>query len=129
MNKILLLLVCCTCVTCCFGQEKNNPVPRLSQEDYLKKSNNQKRAAGILFGIGSTALIIASTGNISFDAAIPLVIGGGVAVLTSIPFFIASGKNKKRARLATASIDLQPTFNPYQFTVKNIPTLSLRFRL
>jgi len=54
---------------------------------------------------------------------------GGAAILTSIPLFIASGKNKKRAKLATASIDLQPTFNPYQFTVKNIPALSLRFRL
>jgi hypothetical protein len=129
MNKLLLILVCFICMTCCFGQEKNDPVNRFSQEDYLKKSNNQKRVAGILFGIGSTAFIIASSGNNSFDVAIPLVIGGGAAILTSIPFFIASGKNKKRARLATASIDLQPTFNPYQFAVKNIPAVSLKFRL
>ncbi len=129
MYKLLLILVCFTCMTCCFGQEKQDPATRLSKDEYLKKSNNQKMVAGILFGIGSTAFIIASTGNISFDAAMPLVIGGGAAILTSIPFFIASGKNKKRAKLATASIDLQPTFNPHQFTVKKIPALSLRFRL
>jgi hypothetical protein len=129
MKKLLLILVCVGCMTCCFGQEKTDVASRLNKEEYLRKSNNQKRAAGILFGIGSTALIIASTGNISFDAAIPLVIGGGAAILTSIPLFIASGKNKKKAKLATASIGLQPTFNPYHFSVTNIPALSLRLRL
>ena len=129
MNKILLLLVCCTCVTCCFGQEKNDPVPRLSQVDYMKKSNNQKRAAGILFGIGSTALIIASTGNISFDAAIPLVIVGGAAILTSIPLFIASGKNKKRALQAHAGIQMINLAENYSLTRVCIPALTLRIRL
>ena len=85
-----------------------------SNDDYLKKSKNQKTAAWILLG-GGTALIgagylfgsgkRASLGDAVGGIGISAI--GALSALVSIPFFIASGKNKSRAMAATAYLEIQ----------------------
>lgn len=82
----------------------------------LKKSKNQKTAAWILLGAGAGVAIAGgiigtnavenSNPNDPFDifprgtlAGGGMVLGGAVAMIASVPFFIASGRNKKEANL------------------------------
>ena len=85
--------------------------------DYLlKKSKNQKTAAWILLGSGSAVAIAGSiigtnavknsNPNDPFDIFPPgslaggaMILGGIAAIVASVPFFIASGKNKRKANL------------------------------
>lgn len=71
------------------------------------KARKQKTAAWILLGagagLGTTGLIIGSSST-SFDdnklsTGAFLIITGGIAMVGSIPFFISSGSNKRRAEL------------------------------
>lgn len=50
-----------------------------------------------MLGTGGALLAIAAPGKVSFDILPVLVIGGGGLVIGSIPLFLASGKNKRRA--------------------------------
>ena len=88
---------------------QQTPPPTITKEDYLKKSKNQKTAAFILLGAGATMIAIAAPGNVSFDILPVLAIGGAGGILGSIPLFIASGKNKKRAMNASAFFDVEKT--------------------
>ncbi|RNI38855.1 hypothetical protein EFY79_04115 [Hanamia caeni] len=82
----------------------------------LKTSHNQKTAAWILLGAGAgVAIAGAIIGTNAVKNADPdepfdifprgsltgggMVLGGAAAMVTSVPFFIASGKNKKKAKL------------------------------
>jgi hypothetical protein len=89
----------------------------MSKQDYLDKSRRQKTTGFILLGggvalflVGSVKLLVSGTESViscvtgcsSVDesgmnsgAAIALI--GGLATLGSIPFFISSGKNVKKA--------------------------------
>jgi hypothetical protein len=81
---------------------------KISSEDYLQKSKNQKTTAFILLGSG--AVIAAAGGFIQlnhennhsndwdFDfTGAYIAIAGCVVVLSSIPFFIISSNNAKKA--------------------------------
>src|SRR5688572_1193854 len=82
---------------------QDNPIfiPGTSPQDYLKKSKNQKRAAWILLSAGVLSVALASievnpdygeSTNQSF-----LAIGGLIFIGASIPCFISSARNKKKA--------------------------------
>ena len=81
----------------------------LTKQDYFKKSKSQLTGAFILLGTGAAMIAIAAPGNVSFDILPVLVIGGGAAIIGSIPLFIASGKNKRRARALTGNFNIQQT--------------------
>lgn len=87
---------------------------QLTRADYLKKSKNQKTGAWVLLagGIGLVGIGAAIGGGeeASFDAAGTGIVVAGIGVLASlasIPLFIASAKNKRRAAKATASFNMQ----------------------
>ena len=96
-----------------FCQKTNDAVPSV-QKDYLQKSKHQKTAAWILLG-GGTALIatgiIVGTGEDAYftDAAGGAAVAGIglLSTIASIPLFIASGKNKKKAMHMTANIKME----------------------
>jgi len=99
-----------------------------SKEQYLQKSKNQKKAAWILLAAGT---VMAVGGGIGFDKNFDLfssntkadiygaIMAGGIAAdLISIPFFIASGKNARRAARvnlsSVRSIEQKGTYTVYK---------------
>ena len=96
-----------------YAQQKDS-LSRRSSTDYALKSKNQKSGAWVLLG-GGTALIaggllIGNRKESSFDdASLGAVIGGlgVISALGSIPLFLASGRNKRRA-IGSAQIRVLP---------------------
>jgi hypothetical protein len=99
----VLLLLTLSCTSFC----QQMPATPLIKSDYLAKSKSQRIVGWVFLGAGATALAIASKGNVDFDILPVLVIGGGIAVLTSIPLFIGAAKNKRKARNASAFLKIQ----------------------
>lgn len=77
----------------------NNTKTSLAGEEYLSKSKTQKTVGFILIGAGVTTIALISNGKADFSTTGALVVASGAAILGSIPFFIASGKNKRKSEL------------------------------
>ena len=109
-----------------FCQKTNDSVP-VVKTDYLAKSKSQKTAAFIFLGIGVTTLSIAALGDVNFDALGVLVVVGGVSTIASIPLFIASGKNKRKAMKASAFIKMEtvPLLQKQSYVQNSYPALSV----
>src|SRR5687768_18608518 len=95
MKKLLLLSMFSLSVTSFHGQDTTSPLP-MTKEDYLQRSKGQKIAGFVLLGVGTIFVAIAAPGTTSFETTQVLAVGAVVAVLSSIPLFISSGKNKRR---------------------------------
>jgi hypothetical protein len=116
MKKTIIYVLLLALPTSSFCQKTNDTVPVI-KTDYLVKSKNQKTAAWVLLG-GGVALIgagflIGDSKNATFDDAGTGVVLGGIGFLStigSIPLFIASGKNKRKAMKATASIKMETNY-------------------
>ena len=106
MRKVVLCTAFLYLAASGFSQPTPPPQP-LTKQDYLQKSKSRKVAGFILLGVGATLIGIAAPGNVSFDLLPVLAIGGGGAVLGSIPLFIASGRNKRKAASITSYFSLQ----------------------
>ena len=131
-----MLLVFTTSSFC----QQTNSLQTLTSEDYLKKSNHQKTAAWVLLG-GGSALIITGvliggggSGDVSFGAAGTAVVVGGVGVLSalgSIPLFIASAKNKRKANAATTFFKMEtvPVIQQHSFVQYSFPAVSVKINL
>lgn len=123
-----------------YSQEMK-PDLQLTSEQYLKKGKNQKTAAWILFGVGTTAIvggIAVSTGsqddlsrtlNTAFVGA-PLMLLGLTLEVISIPVFVSAGKNKKRAMEAVTTIKFEevPSWSGGAVRQSNVPTVSMQVR-
>jgi hypothetical protein len=112
--------------TTSFCQKTNDSVPAI-KTNYLAKSKSQKTAGFIFLGIGVTTLTIAAVGDLDFDALGTLVFVGGIATVASIPLFIASGKNKRRAMKASAFIKMEtvPLLQKQSFVQSSYPAFSM----
>ena len=136
MKKITFFILLLAFTASAFCQQTDTNTP-LTREDYMKKSKNQKTTAWILAG-GGAALIVTGAvmsgkeENSFSDASTETVlIGAGVlSAIGSIPFFIASAKNKKRAIAATAYFKMQdaPEIRKYCFTHSTFPAMALAVR-
>src|SRR6188508_2002901 len=123
MKKSILYFLLLALPAVSFCQKTNDTIPAV-KTDYLLKSKNQKTAAWVLLG-GGTALIgvgflIGDSKNSTFDDAATGAVLGGIGFLSaigSIPLFIASGKNKRKAMQATTFIKME--------NVRMIPNQSL----
>ena len=120
-----------------FCQKTNDTVPSI-KTDYLVKSKNQKTAAWVLLGGGvaliGTGFLIGDSKNSTFDDAATGAVLGGVGFLStmgSIPLFIASGKNKKRAMNATTFIKMEDTriVQNQSFVQTSYPAIALEIKL
>ncbi|MEY3499667.1 MAG: hypothetical protein RL308_1336 [Bacteroidota bacterium] len=100
---------------------QNAAVVPYSKAYYLQKSNKQKRVGWILLGGGA---LFATVGGIGFsenfgiftsnstaDGYGFLFLTGIVSGLASIPVFISSGNNARRAATITFNTDLLPIQN------------------
>ena len=126
MRKILLLISGVLICNIIFSQEK-------TKEYFLEKSKKQKTVAWVLLGTGATAIITGilieaphrGTGDSQSFTGGAIEVGGIICTLTSIPFFISSSKNKKRA--AALAISNRPLLQPVEntFKIRAQPTISL----
>ncbi len=106
--------------TTLLGQNTLNP--EYTKDYYLQKSKNQHKTAWILLTSGTVIGVIGLIGfgntydiwDDSSESEIYgfMVVGGGLLSTASIPLFISSGKNARRA--ATISFNNQPILGPTQ---------------
>lgn len=131
MKKITMCLLLIFVAAIIRGQQTTT-APTLNKQDYLKKSKTQKTTAWVLLG-GGVALGIggAAWAGSDWEASGPgaLMVIGGASVLGSIPLFIASGKNKKRAASMTIRNERIISNQKNSFVYKSIPSLSISIQL
>ncbi len=124
--------------------EPPNPSQPFSRDYYLKKSKSNKTAAWVMLAAG-TVLVGTGIGvglNESTDAFVTiftveeekysntgeiLFFSGLAAAATSIPLFIASDKNRKKANAVSASLKMEKSLLVHQqsFVKARYPALSL----
>jgi hypothetical protein len=142
MKKIipLFLLLAFSNVSFC---QQTNPAPTLTKQDYLKNSKNQKTTAWIMAGGGASLIIIAAAtttvedyGNYifggdesGFNNGATLFTIGGLSMLGSIPFFIASGKNNRRAMSVSFKNETVPQIQKNSIAYENVPSIALKISL
>lgn len=151
MKKIIILpmLLILSATTFC---QQSEPSPALTKQDYLTKSKKQKTAAWVLlaggFALSTTSFLIATpkatedyvsvfTGLFTaqpiqqnnYTGETILLVSGTVAMLSSIPLFIASGKNKRKAMSLTFKKETAPQIQNRSFVSRSVPSLSLKINL
>ncbi len=146
MKKILTSLTVLIIGISCFCQHTDSL--QSIKTDYLRKSKNQKTAAWVLLGGGVamtiTGLIMYSNDYNNAVEDNPWYFGtdanpAGAAIATigllscagSIPLFIASGKNKKRALSVSTGLKMEraSVIQGPAFVKKSYPALSLKIGL
>jgi len=130
---VLSLLLCFSLMT--FSQQNMEPTRSHSKEDYLKKSKTQRIIAYSLLGGGIIAWLAGASKNMNQNDNIDgggetAMVVGGIAVATSIPFFIMASKNKKKAKKATSiSLINQRIYFRQSRSYAAVPSISLKFHL
>lgn len=111
----------------------------LLRTDFLKKSKNQKTAAWIATGVGTTIILgtVLSAASDPFPeygedntesvGTVPALIGLA-CIGTGAYLFIASGRNKKKANVASVFIDIEkaPALTKAVFSNKSFPAIGVR---
>lgn len=147
MKKIIAFTLMLLITDTLFSQQ-TTPSTVLTKQDYLKKSKNKKTAAWVLLGGGTAFTIIGlanamngvenslyginlTTGQVdeNITSGSIFFITGAAAILGSIPFFISSGKNKRKAISMSIKNELAPQQLNRNFVYKSIPSLTLNISL
>ena len=115
MKNLILFLVLIFIFQLTQSQE-TEPLSEQSNQEmydfYISKSKKQKKTGWILLGSGVVAtgagLLIASNSNVlsddgGFASGSLLVLAGTLTTISSIPVFIISGSNKRKAKAILAS--------------------------
>ena len=133
MKKIIVLVIFSALAISAFSQQSKLSAT-LTKQDYLKKRKTQTTIAWVLLGGGTIAWLAGvskymnQNDNKDGGGEAAMVIGG-VAGLSSIPFFIMASKNKKRA----ASVSFKMEQSPYLKVTKTgyayFPAVSYRLNL
>lgn len=137
MKKIMIYSLLLALPATSFSQKTNDSVP-VVKTDYLTKSKNQKTAAWVLLGGGvaliGTGFLVGDGKNSSFDDAAMGAVLAGIGLLStigSIPLFIASGKNKRKAMSTSTFIKMEtaPAFQKQTFVENSYPAFSVKVSL
>ena len=98
--------------------------------DYLRISKEHNVGGFILPGVGVLAIAAVAPGKVDFGTAGIAGVGGTLAILGCIPLFIASGRNKRKARRISAGAGVIRSFDSMQAsnTMKYLPALTLKLR-
>jgi hypothetical protein len=125
MKKMLTFLLLLTISTAGFSQQPKT--------DYLEKSKKQKTTAWVLLG-GGVALGVgaAAWSGSNWESTGPdvLFVIAGASIIGSIPLFIASGKNKKKAEIASFfRIDKAPIAKTNTITTTSVPSIGIRIKI
>ncbi|HEY6503642.1 MAG TPA: hypothetical protein VIZ28_06665 [Chitinophagaceae bacterium] len=145
MKKIPLIFMLLIIVISTFSQQ-NNPAPALTKQDYLKKARSQKTTAWILLGggfvIASAGLLVEAVEVTTYVLTLPypepeepsntgsvLLISGSLVMLSSIPFFSAASKNKKKALSISFKNEKALQVQNYSYVSVLVPSVSLKIAL
>ena len=149
MKKIIILTMLLAFVAASFAQQAP-PTQDWKESDYYKKSKKQKTAAWILTGVGTAGLLVtavADAGQVMTGALVTVISVGiyepeyksytvpyvisAACVVSGIYLFIASSKNKKKAKAATAFIDMEtaPVLQGTVFHKQSFPVLGVKIHL
>lgn len=145
MKRITILLMFLLIITNLQSQKILENTANLDY--YMQKSKNQNTAGWILLGTGATMNIVGiigfSNNSMSFDDGILkggnaqkadiygyIMLAGLVIDIVSIPLFIASSGNKKKAvRIEFGNqIICEPNYDLLVFQKKPIPSLTLKLK-
>src|SRR5205809_5902274 len=145
MKKILIFCLMLSFSGKAFSQVDTTAPNTSIKADYLRKSKNQKTIAWVLLGSGTammvTGLILSGnaanndpfgtlTGsNEEANTGVILFAVGGVAGLTSIPFFVAGSKNKQRALSVSFKNESVPQLKKNALGHLSLPSVSLVLEL
>lgn len=134
----ILLLIFSVTLFC----QQSNPSPTLTKQDFLQKNKKQKKAARIMMGGGATLIltsILIPKGEIVRESFWPEYKNDGIkssfffcgtlSMLSSIPFFISSAKNKKKAMSLSFKTQQQPQLQTNKVKYTAIPSLSIKIGL
>jgi hypothetical protein len=138
MKKIFILCLVLSFAGKIFSQA-GTTIPNASvKADYLKKSKTQKTVAWVLLGSGTTMIIsgvIVGRNSVedpdinkAFNGG-ALILGGILVDIISIPFFIASAKNKGRSLSVSFKNELVPRVRQSSLVQAPLPSVSLVIRL
>ena len=143
MRMIFLLVLLLNGITS-FSQEQLSKMT--VKENYLKKSKSQKKTANVLL-IGGGALVatafIYPRGKPEYHNAIfwsfttypndglkaGLLLTGTLSMLGSVPFYLSSSKNKRRAAAITVRVENRDVLIPNHNTLRLKKQPSLTFKL
>lgn len=146
IKKIILFFMLIFISALSFSQQTKTSAA-LTKQDYLQKSKKQKTTAWIFLGGGAALALIGVAipeGDLT-DELNPyclcyyihendgikgaLVLAGGLSMLGSIPFFIASGKNNRRAMNVSFKNEPVPQIQNSSFVYRYIPSFTLKISL
>jgi hypothetical protein len=134
MKKIILFVLLFVSATRILSQQTDTKHP-ITKQDYLAKSKNQKTGAWVLLGGGAaliaTGFLIGDRKESSFDdAGTGAVFGvlGFLSAVGSIPLFIASGRNKRKAMNVSTYLEIQqnPVARRTGLICRSSPALSIK---
>lgn len=144
MKQVIILMLLFVFATTSFAQQLSDSKHALTKTDYLEKSKKQKKAASILLAGGAGIIItsfIIPKGELLHDGICvyglcdtkykndgiksAFFIAGALSSLGSIPFFISSGKNRRKA--ASISIKMDNTFQDLVYI--SFPAVRLNINL
>ena len=138
MKNIFILCLILASAGKTFSQADTTTPYQPIKADYLKKSKTQKTVAWVLLGAGTAmtigGVIAARNGvddsdpNETLNGA-ALIVGGIALDITSIPFFIASSKNKQRALTVTLRNEPVPTLVHGGVLPARMPSINLIVKL
>lgn len=148
MKKMIVLSLLLAFGSVSFSQQ-NVQKPKMTQANYLQKSKKQKKIGWILISTAAASFIAAAvipkgdlTGEISWpclcqdvyqndDIKAVFALAGVVSAIGSIPFFIVSGKNKRKARAASVFINTQKQFivQKQVFRNQSYPAIGIKISL
>jgi len=149
MSRLLFAISLLLIFSISSSSQQTNPVQQFTKTDYLKKSKHQKTAAWILMGAGGA--LVSSAFVIGMGQATDILVGvltlsepeqhsntadvlfytGLASMAGSIPFFIASSKNKKKANQIAVLLKMEKltSFRYQSFKQNTYPALSVRIFL
>jgi len=137
MKKSMIYFLLLALPITSFCQKTTDTIPDI-KTDYMVKSKNQKTAAWVLFGGGlaliGTGFLVGDGKEASFDDAATGAVLAGIGVLStigSIPLFIASGKNKRKAMQAITFIKMEDArmIHNQSFIQTSYPVIALKIKL
>jgi hypothetical protein len=126
MKRLFTIMLSLIFYSAVFGQQ--------TKADYLKKSKSQKTFAFVLAGGGSIAWLAGlnkymDQGDNKDGGGEAAMIIGGTAALASIPLFIISSKNKKKAMSMSFKNQMIPQLQNSGFVYRTIPSLNIKVSL